>query len=942
MAINNDLVPELQRVEEHVRSRTLWREVSDTLFGVLNGQEHPRVIIDSVTLGLLNTIENLSDYTTQRNNLDQNINGIMGIWWYARELDVLRNGEYTVAPSWNNLTVDNDALNTIDLNEWSWDGGLNTENEIHRQLLLEVNTRRALKMGGANRDLVIRVANILIERENNRHTRVIENINRRIHDIESNMARDQRELDQLNRLWWLFTEMERRNLEVTRMVNSMRNLRINTRIPDVNVNYAPLPGNPPAISITNLAYIFGNVWGITYDICENNNSWDPLPNAWWGRSVTLEWGQTITLRGLSINGTNLEANNVTINPVEWVNFPVHIELAIRGRVVDAATWVAMDHYKPFRFTLNAPDINMVQRNAIYNGIRGAIDNRISSEYTNPRRETIENEVIRAILRDHGNTAEVEAIENNAWSKNLLEERIRNIPHLIPAFTIPNLIAEFQAESVRNVPAQYLVSENAFRDYLRNNLEQKVRDFVSRRIRQEMETHHPEMVSTLLNFQADVNNQNIDNNDDNTIAWLAVLDQEAETHPENFWQRLTGRYSRKNNWTKFFTGRSAETINDSMEVDGTQYDYNITSAVQWVNKVTATININGEEPLILDARDLNQLVRLILNQEVTKEWNPLPWKIRCRMAVDAIKWFVSISPVTLSRELRWNVHTAAWANEPIDRITARIRNGNLEVIAARSNANRRRSNFTIFDESRYKSLHTLDHLRNWVIQLSSQVNDIMNAIGSEFNTATKNWTSMQLMRYGTSFPLQGGGIKKLWTKLRHGETNWNFDFTTAANAGWKNVQIRYQAWVFTLSGEADWQPYEISGKNLGKLLRHKKNRKRIFDGVELSIIERVNETMIERLRTNALIWPENFVVSDRRWNKTWRVFFLDSYWDLSYIDIEDAASFTVPNRWYDHINATDLPPARVRCNDRERADFMQNPLLSWRLLRAMRMRLSFAR
>jgi hypothetical protein len=42
--------------------------------------------------------------------------------------------------------------------------------------------------------------------------------------------------------------------------------------------------------------------------------------------------------------------------------------------------------------------------------------------------------------------------------------------------------------------------------------------------------------------------------------------------------------------------------------------------------------------------------------------------------------------------------------------------------------------------------------------------------------------MQLMRYGTSFPLQGGGIKKLWTKLRHGETNWNFDFTTAANAG----------------------------------------------------------------------------------------------------------------------------------------------------------------
>ena len=456
----------------------------------------------------------------------------------------------------------------------------------------------------------------------------------------------------------------------------------------------------------------------------------------------------------------------------------------------------------------------------------------------------------------------------------------------------------------------------------------------------METHHREIVTALLDFQADVRNQNIDNNDDQIVGWLGAL-RDRPIYHRNFWNRFIGRNSHKDNWTKFFTGRTADAIDDAMEVDGTQYNCNVVSAVQWVNKVTATIKINDWEPLILDARDLNELVTLILNQEVTREWNPLPWKIRCRLAVDAIKWFVSISPVTLSRELRRNVRTAKWNIEAIDRITARIVDGNLEVVASRSNnATRRRTNFTVFDERRYKALHTQTHLRNGVSELASQVNDIMNATSTEFNTATKNRSSFQLMRYGTSFPFMGWPVKKWRTKLRHGETNWNFDFTTYANGGGKDVQIIFQDWKFTLSGDADGQPYEISGKNLGKLLRHNINRKRIFDGVELAILQQVNEAMIERLRTNALIWPENFVVSDRNDNKTGRVFFLDSYGDLSYLDIEDATNFAVPRGGYAHIDATALPPGRVRCNDIERANFMQNPLLSWRLLRAMRTRLSF--
>lgn len=51
---------------------------------------------------------------------------------------------------------------------------------------------------------------------------------------------------------------------------------------------------------------------------------------------------------------------------------------------------------------------------------------------------------------------------------------------------------------------------------------------------------------------------------------------------------------------------------------------------------------------------------------------------------------------------------------------------------------------------------------------------------------------------------------------------------------------------------------------------------MFDGLELPIFEKINEAMIEKLRTNNLVGPENFAVSDLNQDKTGRVFILDSH------------------------------------------------------------------
>ena len=67
-----------------------------------------------------------------------------------------------------------------------------------------------------------------------------------------------------------------------------------------------------------------------------------------------------------------------------------------------------------------------------------------------------------------------------------------------------------------------------------------------------------------------------------------------------------------------------------------------------------------------------------------------------------------------------------------------------------------------------------------------------------------------------------------------------------------MNITFERGVFTLSGTFKDRPYEFRGRSLGALLRRKIDRLRVFDGVELPIFEKINEAMIERLRTNNLI------------------------------------------------------------------------------------------
>lgn len=676
--------------------------------------------------------------------------------------------------------------------------------------------------------------------------------------------------------------------------------------------------------------------------------------------VKLEGGQTVHLKNLTIAGNQLQAGNVMIDPVEGIKFPLTVKLSIKGTIQDSVTGIQLDNYKPLTITLNAPVLPLADRQAAYRNLDTAlgantINNRISSVYS-ANNVTRENEVIRDILKAGGNKEEVEKIYANEELRGRLLERIRNLPGLIPVLALPTLQTGFAShitDPARKVPAQYLTSVNAFTDFLRNDMEKNIQTYLKDTVKGSIERRTPgatdqnsrdKVIATFMQFVTDVQNNKLENDDHMQLLWAIPAD-EPTRHADSFFQRLFGRSSAKNNYTKFFTGREATVDKQVVEIAKKNVNYSLHLKVHGVNKMTATIKLDGvDEPIIIDAPNHNTLVKAILAREATKDGDSLSRKARCHMAVAAMKALVQMSPTTLHREFNGQVVATNTNTYNVDRVEAFVKSDNLVLRAncTAAHGNRTRENQVIFDEKRYKNMHNIDELENGVVALSQQLNGIMDAMGTEFNQVTNgvipSLTNSE-MNYDTRFPMRFWWAKSLYGRIRYGETNNDFSFTTSATEGGKTANITFHDGVFTITGTFKDKPYTLEGTNLGKILRTKQQRERIFDGIELAIVEKVNEEMIKQLRTNHFVAPENFAVSDFNTNKTGKVYILDASGNLSYLEIEDRAHNPLGTKTAGVIPENTLPPQRIRCNEKERKDFMQNPLLAGRLVRQMRLQLA---
>ena len=998
MAIRNPLTQEVDDINQRIRNRQDINELArDELFGLLKNQPEKRIIIDTTfnnwfsaistnitdiqnrigtintRLGVLNTaitnnetliqnrdaatntaIQNAITGDARLWTIDTNITSNEGIrQWFDLQANtataLAANTEYQTL-IWQITQIDNNLWWTITNDERKWFEA-QKKTVITKQGQVRWEVRRDVE--GQLKTIVDTIAELRTQRRERIQEITNEQTTARQiarQTVDATLTKDRAEKEKLETESTTIQNIL--NYQAILATRSTELTNIQQVINDINVQNTITPQTSVLgwwLTAINLNQRFLNNINrqMQYTFCDNNTG-EPLKVQWNTIDITLPNGQAATITWLQIQNGQINATNIQIQPIDAIQFPINIQIAVRGRHQEINTAVNIDHFKTMVLTINAPTLSVNERQLAYNNLNqnNTVNTRLAAEYSEPNRTTIENEVIKEILEENGNKAEIDKIFNNEQQRDLLIQRIRGIPNLIPVFNTAQLQTGFVNEMTRdnrNVPVQYLINRQAFTDYLRLNMEENVKTYVRGEIRNGINTtaQRNNILRTVMNFQSDIINDKLDNNDHTTLD-QNVPNVRPQSHPNTRWQRLLGRNSNKNNRTKFFDGRESKTFEDKIDTNTGELWFNLQVAVLGVNKIVTTINIKGEdEPIILDTRDVNEMTHMILRLEATKTGEPINRKLRCRMALNAVKAVVSMSPVTLHRQYQGPAITTIDGQTPtIDRLSTHIKWDNLILRWSVSTNNRQRRNFVIFDEKRYKWLHNINELERGMVTLSTQINGIMDAMGNEFREATSRIKSQPLMGYNTKHYLRWGPIKRLRARIAYGKTNRKFDFDTTATSGNKTVNIKFEKGKFTLSGTFKGKPFICKWRNLGILLRKKMDRLRVFDGVELAIFEKINESMIGQLRTNNLIWPENFCVSDRNQNKTGRVFMMDSNWDLSYIEIEDRNLNPLRNgRTYGRIDFDDLPPQRIRCNEQERREFMQNPLLSGRLIRAMRRRLS---
>lgn len=696
-----------------------------------------------------------------------------------------------------------------------------------------------------------------------------------------------------------------------------------------------------------------------YNLCDR--SWNPFRVTWGNIEIPLDTWTTIRVSGITFTPAwEMTVTNLTVTPMEWVTFPLVLDnLNVRVRISDW-NWLNIDHHKPIRLEITSPVLTQRIRQNAYDSLRPPMNERVAAEYSDHYRENIENDAIWRILREWWNEAEVNEIYNDETRRRLLQDRMRTLlQRFFPAnaLTLPDLQTRFRTDMTRinrDVPAQYLLNGTTFADYVRNSIPDKLRSFVTTAIYDTINrTIRTQILQELVWFQADVANNRVDNFD-NLLALQRVPWDGAwpQWHPNNALHRVFRHGSRQNNYTKFFQWREATLDNLSLETEDWVINYGVHVEVTWVNKITAAIQIEWkDEPEIIDAANHDRLITWILNRANTKDGEPLNRKLRCNMALSVLKAMIMMSPQSLRRQIPpTDFVNNRWQIVRCDRIEADIRDWNLVIRWAVVDPARglwwpnptwrTRRNVEIFNETSFKNLHDVDMLRDWVHQLSMQINTIMNATAQEYNDATNTiLRNKSLRKYNTTQFLRFWPVKRLWGRIAYWRTNTDFDFDTSVSEAWKDVHISFNKWKFTVTWEFDGQQYQYQARDLWLILRKKINRKRVFDGVELAMVAAVNEEYIQRLRTNNLVQTENFAVADFNGNKTWRVYIFDAYWDLSYLEIEDRRLNPLRHWNAGRISARAIPTERIRCNDQERREFMQNPFLAWRLQRAMRRRLA---
>lgn len=664
----------------------------------------------------------------------------------------------------------------------------------------------------------------------------------------------------------------------------------------------------------------GNDKSIKYSLCDKEWNSFIYDDDWW----RINWKDSKThfnLKWINFDDDKqtMQIDNLEINPIDSVTFPLDLNLNIKISITDdidetKKTKLTIDHYKPIHIKINRPRLPKGIPEEVYSWFEADPINKKIEKYSDKDIEDIENEIIRKILYEWWDKSEIDKYKKNKIKGNLLIEKIRNrLVGYLPSTTPKKLKDWFKEDMIRennrHIPLKYLLNKEKFKEYINENWETCLNDYIENEIYKNISAHRNSILSC--------------------FSW-----------PQNLSEGISLKKSKDSNYTKFLVWKNDESKNNECKIDGTTtVKYSVKTEVKWINRIAATIKIGSKEAEIIEASNHDELIERILNRSTTRDGDTVSERLRCDIALSVLKSMIKISPQMINRKTPYQDYLKGSDKITCNRINVLNEGWNLILRACKlSTKNQIEGTVDIFKESEYKDKYdgnSVNELKKWIWGISTEINLVMNSFAKDYQRAIYG-RKRALLNYNTDEHFKWSDIKRLWWKLIHGETNNNFNFGTEVNdLAWKKIKISLNKWKFTISWEFEGQDYKYEADNLWTILKKKIKKKRVFDWVELDIISKVNEKYVKLLRTNSLIKNKNFVVSDLGENRTWRIYIFDKYWNLKYFEVWNEWSKLFGNIESGHINFSDIPSEARICGSDEEKDFFKNPILSGKLIKEMR-------
>ena len=758
--------------------------------------------------------------------------------------------------------------------------------------------------------------------------------------------------------WWLATtNVSDRFNEYLNLYNCSNLFDLDTNLWDLDINTAW--GGARTISLspfwTGSILPSYNRISPKYSLCDE--TWNVIRPHWWSYKINIWWVE-YTIWGIRFTWWILDCTAITITPA-LQSSPQEIVLSINASYDNVLRDVNVVCNKKFKLKLNdwTFPLDAWQRNIQFENYNTALPiwhkilDTIETEFTTNRYK-VERNVLEKILKknwwtkyDTLNPKQKEDFyqmirKQIVWWISYFDN-IYNIENLnIPTDRYNWFKTRFTADWKEWNKWDNIKESANYITYIHNTVTEKIDDFLSDKLSHFMWTLSEEtrLKSELTKFLDKIEKNKLDDDLNNRIN----TDISSEGHRMDKWPRSL-IHNRDTNYMRFFSGSSTnlkwETVDIHTNTSPDSIDnpepvkYDLDLKVTGKNNISVDIKIEWTNEVISHKSwEPSALVRKIMRDQRIKYG-----KVRAHIWYNIYKSMINLAK---EKNISLQYRDSSDHTRFID-----IENWNIIVRQVDNLTTLNKEDWEIiFDQDKFVNMNIFDEsgnnwaLRQWLDVMGIHFNLAMNALHKQY----RQWTERRLLwliRSKNTFNLPTSFWHSPIKKILNMRNNLNFDFSTNINSGWKGINVEFKKNKFTIN--MDWLKKSVSSIDLWKILNHRENKIRVFDGKERDILEWIYVSLISKLRENSKVNRTDFGVVD---NITWNMYVLDQDWEFWMITKEDLETYWNPIKWSFGKESWSLSQANLswltvrKLNNEQTKELLRNPFLMQRLIKTMNHRM----